>query len=407
MIISLPPTLPFPSFKWRWASVAPTEGLNDPKVYLGALRAFLKFEGQSPNTSGLLKELAIVQLQTGTKIDLVRTADRNLIRNSGQYWKAFGLLESSNPKILLSQFGKDVASGKVTMAEFAATVIATMELPNKSVQKDVSLWLQNKICFKPLEIILEILFKLHSFNFVERYLTKFELVHIVMPISAISKNVDDFVDTILAHRKGVLSLSNWPKCAKEANDHRMADEFLLFLQYYGYCSCLRTNDHWNDKYTLEVIEASALQSIFQTKLPIDINQAAKVIASTGVADFIERKRTLREVLNRPSQSKFRREVLNSSGCQCVVTGTQLDSVLEAAHIIPVKDNGNDSTGNGFCMRSDIHTLFDNGHLRIDPVGGIHLSNTAKNDVIYQQLPMQIIIPKYVAPKYLAWRWDYA
>ena len=27
------PVLPFPDYKWRWASVAPTEGLNDPIVY--------------------------------------------------------------------------------------------------------------------------------------------------------------------------------------------------------------------------------------------------------------------------------------------------------------------------------------------------------------------------------------
>lgn len=27
------PQLPFPDFKWKWASVAPTEGINDPVCY--------------------------------------------------------------------------------------------------------------------------------------------------------------------------------------------------------------------------------------------------------------------------------------------------------------------------------------------------------------------------------------
>lgn len=406
MIISSPPSLPFPSFKWRWASVAPTEGLNDPKVFLGVLRAFFKYEDSSPSCDGLLAELAKVKTDTGTNIDLVRTKERNLIRNSGQYWKALGLLEDSVPNIHLSAFGRNVASSKITMAEFAATTIATLELPNAKIQDDYLDWVKSNIRFKPLELIIEILSKLNERGSIHKYITKFELIRIIEPISIVSQNIDDFVDTILAYRTGHLSLVGWPDCAPKPNDHRMATEFLLFLTHYGYCTRVSAGDHWHDKFCLEIVDNSALDSILTTILPSDLTQAAIVVSKSGVPDFVERQRVLREVLNRPNQSKFRNSVLQYSHCECVVTGTQLDAALEAAHIVPVKEDGSDNTDNGFCMRSDIHTLFDNGHLRIAPTGSLHLSDSARSDPVYGLLPNGIVIPPYVRIENVQWRWNY-
>ncbi len=406
MIISTPPVLPFSSFKWRWASVAPTEGLNEPKVYLGVLRAFYKFEGSSPSDAALLQELAKVESDTGTHIDLVRTEERNLIRNSGQYWKALGLLDKSVPAIVLTPFGRNVAMSNITMAEFAATTIATLELPNTKIQDDCALWNQFQIKLKPLELLLAILSKLGEHGAEHRYITKFELIRIIEPISIVSNNVDDFVDTLLVYRKGLLSLDGWPDCAPKNNDHRIATEFLLFLNHYGYCSRVAANNHWHDKYHLEIVDNSALSIILTATLPVDLNQAAKVVSKSGVADFVERQRILREVLSRPNQTKFRKNVLENSGCECVVTGTQLDAALEAAHIIPVKEDGSDNTNNGFCMRSDIHTLFDNGHLRIAPTGELHLSDNARSDPVYRLLPPDIVIPPYVKIDNVQWRWNY-
>lgn len=406
MIISSPPTLPFPSFKWRWASVAPTEGLNDPKVYLGILRAFYKCEGESPSSDVLLNELAKIKQETGTIIDLVRTKERNLIRNSGQYWKALGLLEKSVPVIALTPFGRNVATSNITMAEFAATTIATLELPNLKIQDDYATWAKFHIKFKPLELLLAILSRLSDHGLNHRYITKFELIKIIIPISIISNDVNDFVDTLLAYRAGGLSLDGWPNCAPNANDHRMATEFLLFLTHYGYCRRVEASTHLYDKYFLEDIDNLALKTILTTALPIDLNQAAKVVSKSGVADFVERQRVLREVLSRPNQPKFRKNVLEYSGCECVITGTQLNAALEAAHIIPVKENGSDNTDNGFCMRSDVHTLFDNGHIRIAPNGKLHLSDSARSDPVYKLLPLNIVIPQYVKSENVQWRWNY-
>ena len=153
-------------------------------------------------------------------------------------------------------------------------------------------------------------------------------------------------------------------------------------------------------------DVTAIQTLLQVSVPVDLNQAAKLISNTGVADIVERQRIMREVLSRPNQSKFRRDVLSNSGSECVITGTQLDTALEAAHIIPVKENGGDVPANGFCMRSDIHNLYDNGHLRIDPLGLVHLSIAAQSDRVYKLLPKQVVIPAYIGKKNLEWRWNY-
>lgn len=82
------PTKPFPEFKWKWASLQCTEGLNDPVVLLGVLFRMRKLEGKgvrfsSPEFSNELRTLS-VDIKDSIGINLVgRTGDRNLIRNFG------------------------------------------------------------------------------------------------------------------------------------------------------------------------------------------------------------------------------------------------------------------------------------------------------------------------------------
>ena len=43
------PSLPFPDFKWKWATLQCTEGLNDPVVLLGVLSRMRKLEKLNKN----------------------------------------------------------------------------------------------------------------------------------------------------------------------------------------------------------------------------------------------------------------------------------------------------------------------------------------------------------------------
>jgi predicted restriction endonuclease len=135
--------------------------------------------------------------------------------------------------------------------------------------------------------------------------------------------------------------------------------------------------------------------------------AVKSLQQTQIPANIERKKVSRELLERPYQSKFRKNVLNAFQSRCLITGVNIENVLEAAHIIPVANNGSDQTENGLCLRSDIHQLYDSGHLKMLPSGEIRLSSPAGLSTNYGTLPSRVAIPDFVNRKHLLWRWKYA
>ncbi len=73
---------------------------------------------------------------------------------------------------------------------------------------------------------------------------------------------------------------------------------------------------------------------------------------------VERQRKLANVLARPEQAKFRREVFALWGARCLITKCETLSALEAAHVHRFSDGGSDEACNGVPLRADIHRLFD-------------------------------------------------
>ena len=136
-LVNYVPTLPFVGFKWKWACYAPTEGINDPVVLLGILFRMAKLEGRYKYSSDEFAS-ELIQLSndlkgSGVNIDLEnRTGERNIIRNSGQYWKALNLIpqERTGGIITLTPFGRKVANHVISQTEFSAETIASFTLPN-------------------------------------------------------------------------------------------------------------------------------------------------------------------------------------------------------------------------------------------------------------------------------------
>ena len=61
---------------------------------------------------------------------------------------------------------------------------------------------------------------------------------------------------------------------------------------------------------------------------------------------------------RMGQNAFRVSVLTAYECTCAVTGTSVESALEAAHILKFANHPDHSINNGILLRKDIHALFD-------------------------------------------------
>lgn len=75
---------------------------------------------------------------------------------------------------------------------------------------------------------------------------------------------------------------------------------------------------------------------------------------------------LRRVLVRQGQQEFRRRIFRLYGGRCFITGCEIASLLDAAHIVPFSKSKSNTISNGILLRTDIHTLFDLHLIRIIP-----------------------------------------
>ncbi len=404
------PQKPFDTYKWRWFSVAPTEGLLNPPVFLGALRVFARHEGVAPADPAIATELRIVQSETHTSVDLARTPERNLIRNSGQYWKGTGLLVKQPGKIGLTAFGRRVAEGHITQAEFAAIMVQQTVLPNPWTNSpdEIAKWKAAKLEIRPLQLILEIIEILGRENAKSSYLTNKELTRVVIPLAGIKATSIDIAQKIILFRDEELDVSSWPDCVPAANDHRLAREFLLFLSNFGLLELRADGSNEEQRFYLKELfdVKSAIIPVHASIFEASAEQAVDEVRHSPLPSIIERQRTFTTALRRSGQAQFRAKIIKAYNGSCLLTQETISDVLEAAHIVPVSDGGSDDDNNGFCLRVDIHRLFDSGNIRIKPTGELLLSEVAAASRNYSLLPKKIAIPSFVNPANVAWREKY-
>jgi len=85
------------------------------------------------------------------------------------------------------------------------------------------------------------------------------------------------------------------------------------------------------------------------------------------------------VKQRIGQGAFRILVTDAYQRRCSVSGEKTLPVLQAAHIKPFSQNGTHEINNGILLRSDIHTLFDDGYLTITKDYTIEVSQRLHDD----------------------------
>ena len=410
------PQKPFKQFKWKWASLQCTETLNDPVILLGVLFRMRKLELLNQNLKYSSPEFAKEMLELSQdvsdsiKVNLGgRIGERNLIRNSGQYWRAVGLIPGDRGgRIQLTEFGQKVADREISQTEFAAITIQTFRLPNPQIQSEdeCKLWYDAGIILHPLKLLLEIICELTKREQSQGFISPDELVRIIIPLSGVKADLQDYVNFINWYRNKEISLKNWPNCIEDANDFRIAREYLLFLSNYGYVNTkTEARRREEEQYYVNTNIFNEIEEIIHEQ-PKDKDESQlktlDLIRASDVTSEVERKR-IQSRTTRPNQASFRKEVLKA--CErCVITNVTMPEILEAAHIKPFKYNGEDTIANGFAMRVDIHTLFDSGHLRISPDGEINLSNRARLDY-GATIPPRIVIPIFTNREFLRWRWD--
>ena len=63
--------------------------------------------------------------------------------------------------------------------------------------------------------------------------------------------------------------------------------------------------------------------------------------------------------------------------KCVISGETTEAALDAAHIIPAAQEGNEIPENGITLRADIHRLYDRGIFQIHPERGQAMIDPAR------------------------------
>ena len=411
----IPPIKPFDTYKWRWLSVQPSEGLLAAPVFLGVLRVLRNNEGESYSSELLLQELQVVEEETGTNIELARNPQRNLFRNSGQYWRGTGLVTSRRGIIELTPLGIMVADGQLTKDEFVTLIIRNTVLPNHLTYKEAEVrkWENVNLRIKPFELILAIMLGLgRRVDILEAYMTPNELIKVVIPLAGVKESVDTIISALVSYRMGALDIAGFPDCAPKANDKRLAREFLLFLRNFGVCLSSEETDSRNlyeekfrvDDVSLDLVSDYERPSFFEEGSLV--NEELSALRESEIPVIIERQRRLVSVAARSGQGRFRREVIQASNRRCIFTQESIEDVIEAAHIIPVAYHGTDGVDNGLCMRVDIHKLFDKGKIRISHDGAVFLNREVADSVTYRNLPRNISFPPSVNISNVEWRWRY-
>lgn len=406
------PAKPFPAYKWRWLSLEPTENLLQAPIFLGVLRALAKHEDDRFTSEALWLDLAKVELDTSSPVKLARSQDRNLIRNSGQYWRGTGLLVPQRGVISLTALGHRVAAGQITQGEFASLMIQQTVLPNPATYKpaDFDQWVDAGLQIRPLKLILEVMEALGRATHVttDASLTNSELVRVVIPLAGTYTAPNIIAQQLIDYRLGQLDLTGWPDCAPDSNDRRLAREFLLFLANFGVLRHDADGGRDEQRFFLPELFSvdEAVEPIGASIFEGEEDEAIAELRDTILPAIVERQRTLVQVLARPQQAAFRADVMQLFGSRCVITNETIPQILEAAHIIPVSENGSDNHDNGLCMRIDIHRLFDSGNLRIKPDGRIEKSEVLTQSQNYEFLPGQIVVPQHVGIQNLTWRDSY-
>ena len=177
----------------------------------------------------------------------------------------------------------------------------------------------------------------------------------------------------------------------------------------------------NDQLAIQRLDLGKLEELIRGNLAADrlvlkAAASAPLIVDDGgedAGDFTpsvidQRKKVLRAIHARRGQKKFRNQILRRYGGQCVISGCRVQELLEAAHILPYRGEEFNHPSNGLLLRTDLHTLFDLGLLRIAPdtlTVWIHESVKDPNYSQFHGSPLTITSRNSPSNEALQVRWE--
>lgn len=411
------PQKPFDEYKWFFATKAPTEALGDPAVLLGLVDRMAKIDDHKTKYNSDKFSNALINLDKDiqTTVNLSeRIGERNLMRNSSQYWKLFGLIptESTHGIITLTPLAKEIANGNINQIDFAASMIITVKLPNpvSYSTEEILKWEHHELTIHPFKLILNIIRDLSLQDEKDGWMTNEELYRIVIPMAGDKKKPSEIAKYILAYRQDHNIIEGWPDCVPRSNDKRFSGEYLRFLANFGYLSKSNDKNETRDstKYCYITELDYQIEDLISGNWTENSSDLIKLIKESDISSAVTIS-SISRINKRPGQPKFRHDLLDAITA-CPITGVDIPNVLQAAHIKPHAFGGPEDVNNGLPLRADIHCLFDAGLLNIKPIGVDRFCKIEILDIEvrknYRELAEKYIkIPDITNMEYVRWRYD--
>lgn len=281
----IPPQIPFSEFKWRWAVTTPSESINSEDILFGVLKILVKHNGKRHATQEFKDDLLKLQNETNSSIDLAkidRNINKNIIENSGQYWKALGLLNSTNDgTISVTEIGLGIVNGSVSREDYIKYLYDNFNLPNQNIESEIVIQTYNNANIRvyPIKIIFQVLYSITKSiqSPSEWYLTPDELKDIVVPLSVYPElEYEFYAEYVLSYRNDKSLFTAWPNVTPGDNDYRMLKEYLIFLSNFGYIDLVELKDkskrYYINELTLNIINGNLSQTNYKQIKPVSTNQ---------------------------------------------------------------------------------------------------------------------------------------
>ncbi len=126
--------------------------------------------------------------------------------------------------------------------------------------------------------------------------------------------------------------------------------------------------------------------------------ASRVLAGEDPVSFLDlgidaRVRTMASIVNRQGQALFRAMLLRLYESRCAISNNNVPAVLDAAHIVPYRGEHTNVAENGLLLRTDLHSLFDQGLIAINPENrGVMVSRSLKNSEYWNLNGLTLRVP---------------
>lgn len=121
-----------------------------------------------------------------------------------------------------------------------------------------------------------------------------------------------------------------------------------------------------------------------------LSQVADVFKVATLVD--ERERRLSEKVTRRGADEFRENVVRAYDGRCAISGSEVEELLQAAHIVNYWGPKTNVIANGILMRQDLHTLYDRQLISIDPENyELLISSSLKRQLAHPSSPFDHLL----------------